>query len=133
MRLFRTWLVAFGLVFAFALAAGGSLVGRAFPGFLVQPLVYVSPYQLGPLVGLEPLDRVLTADGKVVTSARQLLAAPPPGTAVTYTVERAGRAREVVVRSHTEAPRQLDGDLIAPGKELRASCVHGRLLIRVPR
>ena len=41
--------------------------------------------------------------------------------------------REVVVRTHVEAPRQLDGDLIAPGKELRASCVHGRLLIRVPR
>jgi signal transduction histidine kinase len=113
MRLFRTWLVAFGLVFAFALAAGGSLVGRAFPGFLVQPLVYVSPYQLGPLVGLEPLDRVLTADGKVVTSARQLLAAPPPGTAVTYTVERAGRAREVVVRSQAFRLGDVAGALLA--------------------
>ena len=41
--------------------------------------------------------------------------------------------REVVVRTHVEAPRQLDGDLIAPGKELRATCVHGRLLVRVPR
>ena len=41
--------------------------------------------------------------------------------------------REVVVRSHTDAPRQLDGDLIAPGRELRATCVHGRLLVRVPR
>ena len=43
------------------------------------------------------------------------------------------RGREVVVRTSTEAPRQLDGDLIAPGKELRAECVHGRLLVRVPR
>lgn len=43
------------------------------------------------------------------------------------------RGREVVVRARTEAPRQLDGDLIAPGKELRAACVHGRLLVRVPR
>ena len=41
--------------------------------------------------------------------------------------------REVVVRTQAPAPRQLDGDLIAPGKELRAECVHGRLLVRVPR
>jgi len=41
--------------------------------------------------------------------------------------------REVVVRAGTDAPRQLDGDLIAPGKELHARCVHGRLLVRVPR
>ncbi len=41
--------------------------------------------------------------------------------------------REVVVRASSDAPRQLDGDLIAPGKELRARCVHGRLLVRVPR
>jgi YegS/Rv2252/BmrU family lipid kinase len=40
---------------------------------------------------------------------------------------------EVVVRTPAPAPRQLDGDLIAPGKELRAECVHGRLLVRVPR
>lgn len=41
--------------------------------------------------------------------------------------------REVVVRTPTPAPRQLDGDLIGAGKELRAECVHGRLLVRVPR
>ncbi len=41
--------------------------------------------------------------------------------------------REVVVRAGVDAPRQLDGDLIPPGKELRATCVHGRLLVRVPR
>jgi YegS/Rv2252/BmrU family lipid kinase len=41
--------------------------------------------------------------------------------------------RSVVVRSQAPAPRQLDGDLVAPGKELRAECVHGRLLVRVPR
>ena len=34
---------------------------------------------------------------------------------------------------HVDAPRQLDGDLIPPGRELRARCVHGRLLVRVPR
>lgn len=41
--------------------------------------------------------------------------------------------REVVVRTQAPAPRQLDGDLIAPGRELRAECIHGRLLVRVPR
>jgi YegS/Rv2252/BmrU family lipid kinase len=41
--------------------------------------------------------------------------------------------REVIVRTQAPAPRQLDGDLIAPGKEIRAECIHGRLLVRVPR
>jgi YegS/Rv2252/BmrU family lipid kinase len=41
--------------------------------------------------------------------------------------------REVVVRTSVDAPRQLDGDLIPSGRELRAKCVHGRVLVRVPR
>lgn len=41
--------------------------------------------------------------------------------------------REVVVRAHADAPRQLDGDLIEPGREIRARCIHGRLLVRVRR
>ena len=41
--------------------------------------------------------------------------------------------REVVLRTTGDTPRQLDGDLIAPGRELRATCVHGRVLVRVPR
>ena len=43
------------------------------------------------------------------------------------------RGREVVVRASSDAPRQLDGDLIPPGRELHATCVHGRVLVRVPR
>jgi diacylglycerol kinase family enzyme len=43
------------------------------------------------------------------------------------------RGREVIVRTQSPTPRQLDGDLLAPGKELRAECIHGRLLVRVPR
>lgn len=43
------------------------------------------------------------------------------------------RGRTIVVRSNTETPREFDGDVIAPGHELRAECVHGRLLVRVPR
>lgn len=41
--------------------------------------------------------------------------------------------RSVVVRATTDAPRQIDGDVLAPGRELRAECVHGRVLVRVPR
>ena len=53
--------------------------------------------------------------------------------------ERAGESvarftgRTVVVRASTEVPRQLDGDIIAPGEELHMECIHGRLLVRVPR
>lgn len=39
----------------------------------------------------------------------------------------------IVVRAATDTPRQLDGDSIGLGKELRMTCVHGRLLVRVPR
>ncbi|MFC7495713.1 MULTISPECIES: diacylglycerol kinase family protein [unclassified Nocardioides] len=39
----------------------------------------------------------------------------------------------IVVRASTDTPRQLDGDSIGPGRELRMTCVHGRLLVRVPR
>jgi diacylglycerol kinase family enzyme len=41
--------------------------------------------------------------------------------------------KKVVLRTAHEIPRQLDGDPIGPGKEMRAECVHGRLLVRVPR
>ncbi len=39
----------------------------------------------------------------------------------------------VVVRAAADTPRQLDGDSIGPGRELRTECIHGRLLVRVPR
>ena len=39
----------------------------------------------------------------------------------------------IAVRANVDTPRQLDGDPIGPGRELRAECVHGRLLVRVPR
>lgn len=41
--------------------------------------------------------------------------------------------RSVVVRAHSATPRQLDGDSVGAGLELRMRCVHGRLLVRVPR
>jgi diacylglycerol kinase family enzyme len=41
--------------------------------------------------------------------------------------------RAVTVRASSETPRQLDGDSIGPGRELHMECIHGRLLVRVPR
>jgi YegS/Rv2252/BmrU family lipid kinase len=41
--------------------------------------------------------------------------------------------RTVSVRAGGDTPRQLDGDPIGAGRELHAECVHGKLLVRVPR
>jgi YegS/Rv2252/BmrU family lipid kinase len=41
--------------------------------------------------------------------------------------------RTVTLRAPGDTPRQLDGDSIGSGRELRMTCVHGRLLVRVPR
>lgn len=41
--------------------------------------------------------------------------------------------RKVVVRASGDVPRQLDGDTIGAGAELRMECIHGRVLVRVPR
>jgi YegS/Rv2252/BmrU family lipid kinase len=41
--------------------------------------------------------------------------------------------RTVSIRAGSETPRQLDGDSIGPGRELHMECIHGRLLVRVPR
>ncbi|HNA98671.1 MAG TPA: diacylglycerol kinase family protein [Marmoricola sp.] len=43
------------------------------------------------------------------------------------------RGRSVVVRAEQKVPRQIDGDPMAPGREIRAESVHGVLLVRVPR
>ncbi len=39
----------------------------------------------------------------------------------------------VEVRTNHDTPRQLDGDAVGAGRELRMECIHGRLLVRVPR
>ncbi len=43
------------------------------------------------------------------------------------------RCKEIVVRASTEVPRQLDGDSVGSGRELRMRCVPGVVLARVPR
>jgi YegS/Rv2252/BmrU family lipid kinase len=41
--------------------------------------------------------------------------------------------RTIVVRAAADTPRQLDGDSIGSGRELRMECIHGRVLVKVPR
>jgi hypothetical protein len=41
--------------------------------------------------------------------------------------------RSVVVRASLPVARQLDGDPIGEGRELRAAVMAGTLLVRVPR
>lgn len=43
------------------------------------------------------------------------------------------RGRSVVVRAADPVPRQLDGDLLPEGRELRAEVEPGTLIVRVPR
>lgn len=53
-------------------------------------------------------------------------------TIVDETLDRRTGAR-VRVKASAATPRQLDGDSIGEGRELWMECVHGRLLVRVPR
>ena len=41
--------------------------------------------------------------------------------------------RKVVIRASSEIPRQIDGDAIGAGTEIMCECLHGKLLVRVPR
>jgi YegS/Rv2252/BmrU family lipid kinase len=43
------------------------------------------------------------------------------------------RGRTITIRAASATPRQLDGDPVGAGKELRMTCLHGRVLVRVPR
>jgi YegS/Rv2252/BmrU family lipid kinase len=43
------------------------------------------------------------------------------------------RGRTVTIRAASPTPRQLDGDPVGAGKELTMTCLHGRVLVRVPR
>ena len=47
-------------------------------------------------------------------------------------IDRRTGAR-VHIKAFSDTPRQLDGDSIGEGRELWMECVHGRLLVRVPR
>jgi YegS/Rv2252/BmrU family lipid kinase len=41
--------------------------------------------------------------------------------------------RSITIRADRDTPREFDGDTTTPGRELRMTCVHGRVLVRVAR
>ena len=51
---------------------------------------------------------------------------------VDETLDRRTGSR-VRIKASSDTPRQLDGDSIGEGRELWMECIHGRLLVRVPR
>jgi YegS/Rv2252/BmrU family lipid kinase len=64
-----------------------------------------------------------------ITVAMRVLA---KSTIVDETLDRRTGSR-VRVKASSDTPRQLDGDSIGEGRELWMECIHGRLLVRVPR
>jgi YegS/Rv2252/BmrU family lipid kinase len=64
-----------------------------------------------------------------ITVAMRVLA---KSTIVDETLDRRTGSR-VRIKASSDTPRQLDGDSIGEGRELRMECIHGRLLVRVPR
>lgn len=53
-------------------------------------------------------------------------------TVVDETLDRRTGSK-VRIKASADTPRQLDGDSIGEGRELWMECIHGRLLVRVPR
>ena len=51
---------------------------------------------------------------------------------VDETLDRRTGSR-VRIKASADTPRQLDGDSIGEGRELWMECIHGKLLVRVPR
>lgn len=64
-----------------------------------------------------------------ITVAMRVLRKSP---IVDETLDRRTGSR-VRIKASTDTPRQLDGDSIGMGRELWMECIHGRLLVRVPR
>jgi YegS/Rv2252/BmrU family lipid kinase len=54
------------------------------------------------------------------------------GTRTDETINRM-TGRTITLRAHTEVPRQLDGDSIGAGRELRIECLPGQVVVRLPR
>ncbi|CUR62227.1 Phosphoesterase, PA-phosphatase related protein [metagenome] len=64
-----------------------------------------------------------------ITVAMRVLA---KSTIVDETLDRRTGSR-VRIKASSDTPRQLDGDSIGEGRELHMECIHGKLLVRVPR
>ena len=64
-----------------------------------------------------------------ITVAMRVLRKSP---IVDETLDRRTGSR-VRIKASAVTPRQLDGDSVGEGRELWMECIHGRLLVRVPR
>ncbi len=78
------------------------------------------------------LDVVLINPARFLHWIRVLVRVLSRGRKLDDTVNRM-TGRSVTIRTPGETPRQIDGDAIEPGREIRAEVLHGRLLVRVPR
>jgi hypothetical protein len=102
--LLALWLTLLVAMSAWGAVRAIALVGQPFNGFLVQPLVYVSPFEASgwhlERTGLEVVDWITAVEGRPVAHPPELLAAAravPVGTPLSYTVVRHGQTREVSV------------------------------------
>jgi signal transduction histidine kinase len=108
----RTWPSAFlagWLLLMVALTAwtglqAAQLVGKPFNGFLAQPLLYVSPYQLArwelDSTRLAVADQLVAAEGRPLVDTADLLArarAVPVGTPLRYEVRRGDQTLSAMV------------------------------------
>ncbi len=78
------------------------------------------------------LDVVLVAPRRFLSWLPLVFRVMSKGKRVDESLDRR-TGKKVTIRAAHSTPRQLDGDPIGPGREMHATCVHGRLLVRVPR
>jgi signal transduction histidine kinase len=97
--------LAAGLVL-FTLISSLAWIDRSFPGFFVHENLTVGPYFLpawtGRVAGIRSLDRVLSVDGRVLGSRRELydfVRSRPDHTEFVYEIARGGEAVSLNVRS----------------------------------
>jgi serine phosphatase RsbU (regulator of sigma subunit) len=97
-----TFLVFIILVISVVLAS--RWFNKPFAGFLVNERMVFSNvgqyYWSGTRAGLQYPDKILKADGQPITSMKdlnRLLKNKPAGTPITYTIERKGKTKEIVV------------------------------------
>jgi signal transduction histidine kinase len=102
--LLAVWITLFVALSLWTAGLMTSMVGQATPGFFVQPLLYVSPYQPPTwqvaATGLTSVDHVRAVDNRVVPTAQALLdraRAVPVGTPQRVEVTHAGVDRAVYV------------------------------------
>jgi signal transduction histidine kinase len=90
----------------------GRWLDQPFPGFFVHENLTVGPYSVpgwtGPTAGLQPLDRVLSIDGRDLRSRADLydrVRSVPTGSSVHYRVIRNSRSLDLTISTMNFTPR----------------------------